>query len=240
MSSSAAASARAHTASSAVSHGRISPELVLVDPELARAIRSGFHRGGEPGTSRDSLERSPLRPLVDISTLRRAAAARPVDEDIHVVPRASSKRIMATARPRLVPVVLLVSLFGNGLVLSQLVTRHNLQKTQAAGITTVASAAVENVGAAMLHPTTKADVERAVLSLLLRSPRGNLPPQFIDQTTGLPKNNVRARCRRATRSRSFRCIVQTETAPPGEGVYVRYWPNRSGRTAFSWYGFRQR
>jgi hypothetical protein len=81
-------------------------------------------------------------------------------------------------------------------------------------------------------------VERQVLAILIRSPKGKLPPRLIDRATGLPKNNLQAVCR-AHGLRSLLCIVRPARHRPGEGLYVRYRRNRNGHGVFTWDRYRE-
>jgi hypothetical protein len=84
---------------------------------------------------------------------------------------------------------------------------------------------------------TLAAVERKVLALVVESPEGKLPPSLIDPTTGLPENNIQAVCRARTR-RSLLCVVRPAQHNPGEGLFVAYRLNGSGRGVYTWYRYR--
>jgi hypothetical protein len=84
---------------------------------------------------------------------------------------------------------------------------------------------------------TLAAVERKVLALVVESPEGKLPPSLIDPTTGLAENNIQAVCRARTR-RSLLCVVRPGQHNPGEGLFVAYRLNESGRGVYTWYGYR--
>lgn len=85
---------------------------------------------------------------------------------------------------------------------------------------------------------TRATAERHVLTALVQSPVGNLPSQLIDRRTGLPANNVQAVCR--PQGRSFLCVVRPRGHARGEGIRVRYTPTRDGRGVMRWYRYRER
>lgn len=88
------------------------------------------------------------------------------------------------------------------------------------------------------HPgVTKGSVERKLVSLIIATPARNLPPQFVDSTTGLIKNNVQVVCRRRTK-RSFLCIVRLPSHPANEGLSFRYRSGPNGRDVFKSYGSR--
>jgi hypothetical protein len=84
---------------------------------------------------------------------------------------------------------------------------------------------------------TAGAVERKVLRVVVQSPAGKLPPALIDPKTGLAKNGLQAVCHRSG-ARSFLCIVRPTRHRPAEGLYVRYRPGRTGRSAFTWYSYR--
>jgi hypothetical protein len=246
MSSAAAASERAVTVRGRVGREPISPELVLVDPELARPERLRLWAAESFGAEYGTRGRAALGAPVDISTLHRVTLSQAAEADrSDSKPHTSVIRVVDAARARLLPAVLLVSLFGNGLVISRLGTDHVTRVTE---VVTVAKDAAPGSEAqspkttsaqnSALPAVRKGDAERAVLSLVLRSPRRKVPSQLIDSATGLLRNNVRAVCRRAVESASFLCVVARQGVPPAQGLYVRYWPKRAGRTAFKWFGFR--
>jgi hypothetical protein len=242
MSSAAAATARAETVSPTPVRDPVSPELVLVDPELARIERLRIAEAEARKPPAEVVEYPRFGTLIDISTLRRAAESQPIDDDeADAALPVRFRRVIEASRSRLVLAVLLLSIFGNGLFVSRLVAHQDPPMTQAAAVTTVVPAtSPATPPPAFPHPRTKASLERTILFLVLRSPKAELPPQLIDSTTGLLKNNVQVSCRRALVSRSFLCIVRAATRPEAEGLYVRYWPTRRGRAAFHFYGYRER
>jgi hypothetical protein len=78
---------------------------------------------------------------------------------------------------------------------------------------------------------SRASVERKVLMLLMLAPRnGKVRRRFVDQRTGLIKNNVQVACERR-RQRVFLCSVRL---PNGDPSYVRYRKTLSGRDSFQW------
>lgn len=85
----------------------------------------------------------------------------------------------------------------------------------------------------------RGEVEQKVLNTVIQSPGGKLPRALIDSATGLARNGLQARCRRETRARSFWCVVRPARHRPGEGLYVRYRLNRTGKSgALTWYPYR--
>jgi hypothetical protein len=215
----------------------ISPELVLVDPELAQIER--------------------LRLAED-------AVARSAPAPIRVVPPpmvgpARLTRVTATARgaaARTMPTLLLLSLLLNLLFAAALFagdsnapTLENAPPASNPAPATKPSPpptkTLESPRTPAPKPTThpftpaaKADAERAVLSLVSRrAANGSAPKALVDPTTGLLKNNVLAVCRRGTNG-SFACVVHPPEQKRG-GLYVRYWPAAGGRPErVSWLGYR--
>ena len=83
-----------------------------------------------------------------------------------------------------------------------------------------------------------AAVERKLLSVIVQSPAGKLPPVLINRRTGLAKNNLQAVCTRSNDSRSFLCVVTSALQPAAAPVYAFYRPTKTGRGAFTWYRSR--
>jgi hypothetical protein len=86
---------------------------------------------------------------------------------------------------------------------------------------------------------TSAAVERKLLSVIVQSPAGKLPPALINRRTGLAKNNLQAVCTRSSDSRSFLCVVKSALQPAAGPVYALYRPTKSGRGGFTWYRSRR-
>ena len=215
----------------------VSPELALVDPELARTERARL------------LEAADSERLVELSTLDRGGGA-PLREPESTRTLASLRAHSSihAARRRLLPAAVLVSMFAGGVVLSMLVTHQHLWAGDRVAAVTPDASSRANGGSAQagssrqvqgVSGSTSADAnaERAILSAVLRSPKRNLPRQLVDPTTGLLKNNVHTRCRRSGGSRSFFCVIRPPGRPAGEGLYVRYSTHRGSRAAFAWYGY---
>jgi hypothetical protein len=85
---------------------------------------------------------------------------------------------------------------------------------------------------------TSAAVERKLLSVIVQSPAGKLPPVLINKRTGLPKNNLQAVCTRSNDSRSFLCVVTSALQPAARPVYAFYRSTKTGRGGFTWYRSR--
>jgi hypothetical protein len=92
-------------------------------------------------------------------------------------------------------------------------------------------------GAAALRETSAA-IERKLLSVIVQSPAGKLPPALINRRSGLAKNNLQAVCTRSSDSRSFLCVVKSALQPTARPVYALYRPTQKGRGIFTWYRSR--
>ena len=242
----------------------VSPELVLIDPELARRERARLE------------EKAYLKSVLDVAALRRAVETElpPADE---TVPRSSYLRDAASfSKRRLLPAALMCSLLANGFLVADLVGRKGEEAAQVAvrmvtltesAPTTAPSSSVPTAkakaspsvhtakakaspsvhtaktktshGQRVATPTlaTKSAVERKVVSLILSAPAGKLPRNFLDPTTGLVKNNVQVVCSR--KQRSFLCAVRLPSAVVHNTLYVRYRTNKNGDGVFKWYGYRR-
>jgi hypothetical protein len=78
---------------------------------------------------------------------------------------------------------------------------------------------------------SRASVERKLLMRLTLAPRsGKVPRRFVDQRTGLVKNNVQVACDR----RGQRVFVCSVRLPKGDPSYVRYRKTLRGRDSFRW------
>jgi hypothetical protein len=219
----------------------VSPELVLIDPELARRERARLE------------EKAYLQEVLDVAALRRAleVQAPPEEEPRRLKPRWHELRTFS--RRRLVPAALMCSLLANGFLVADLVARRGEEATQVAVrmVTLTASARAPTVrpptGGATRARTSqatttfsrslsiaKASVEHKVVSLILAAPARKLPRDFLDPTTGLVKNNVQVVCRKA-KGRSFLCAVRLASSAH-KPLYVRYRVHNNGRGVFTWYG----
>jgi hypothetical protein len=242
----------------------VSPELVLVDPELAARERARLIEGARL----QSILNAPGRALA----LELATSSRDGETSTGAVPEVPSRRHASFVRQRVLPAALLCSLLANGAFAAELVTRADTSNSAAVVPVAVRPASITEVTAAISsgatstggvaearvskkpaardstrttdraravrqHVTRKGVVERKLVSLMLAAPPKRLPSTFVDSATGLIKNNVRVVCRAREKS-SFLCVVQLPTDPPGHGLYVRYRGKRNGKGVFSWYGYR--
>jgi hypothetical protein len=218
----------------------VSPELVLVDPELARRERAKLE------------EWARLRAIHEADALRRALERTLQAPDAPDELPAHQGDVVAFARKRLVPAALLCSLLVNGFLAAKLVTRADEAATSAAALLP-ARAVTTPVGGVssidsirhnfvQLKPqrrqVEKASVERKLVSLVLAAPAKKLPRPFVDPRTGLIRNNVQVSCR-SEQKRAFLCVIRSPTDRPGGGLVVRYRVARSGTGVFRWFGYHK-
>jgi hypothetical protein len=223
----------------------VSPELVLVDPELARRERARLE------------EKAYLQSVLDVAALRRASESQPPPVEETVRRRPPWREATTFAKRRLVPAVLMCSLLANGFLVADLVTRQGEDAAQVAVrmVTLTESAptvpppsavaagqgetrAATTVSTTTTAPGTKTDVERKIVSLILSAPARNLPRNFIDPTTGIVKNNVQVVCKKR-KQRSFLCAVRLPSDSASKALYVRYRASKNGHGVFRWYGYRR-
>jgi hypothetical protein len=213
----------------------VSPELVLIDPELARRERARLEEKAYLETYLENLH--------DVAPLRRASESYPqaVEETSRRRPR--WRDAASGSKPRLVPAALICSLLVSGFLAADLVTRKSEGAAQVAvRMVTVTESApsVPRTSTAARSDTalrTKAAVERRVAALLLSAPARKLPRNLVDPATGLVKNNLQVAC---TKKRgSFMCVIRLpENA--SKPLYVRYRTRNNRHGVFKWYGYRRR
>jgi hypothetical protein len=223
----------------------VSPELVLVDPELARVERTRLEEAAQ------------LRALHDVAPLRRAVQTESPPTEERLRRRPGLREAAAFSRRRLVPAALMCSLLGNGFLAAELLSRADDDAAvpvavrmvtlteSAAAAPRISTAATVRTGVTTTArkqnrklSATSAAVERKLVSLIVAAPARTLPSRFVNRTTGLVKNNVQVVCRRGT-TRSFLCVVRLHTDKPKAGIYVRYSTSRNGKDVFRWYGYRR-
>jgi hypothetical protein len=243
----------------------ISPELVLVDPELRREVRARMLQD----LCLEALDPSPAlvepapEPLVPVEPEHPPSPpSAPPPTAIHrredVVPEPRKRRRLA---PALLPVsialnVILIALSVSDARVAQTspssplaIDRPATSRLEPIAPTTTAqrppvAAPKTKRRAAPRQSTvagvTRGEAEQRVLTTVIQSPGGKLPKALIDPTTGLAKNGLQAHCRAVTRSRSFLCVVRPAQHRAGEGLYVRYHPKVKGTGNFTWYPYRSK
>ncbi len=244
----------------------ISPELVLVDPELARVARAALALQAEtPAPARTTptalaatLEPRPAAPLyyaLDAPQFAHSAVIRTVE------PVGRREGIVVATRhvlSHLTPAILFGSLLVNLALAGVLFGQSDVPDLGQPGATTEPLPANSQHDAAgtvaatraphrqATRPRTskgasaKAIAERTVLGLVQTAPRSRITA-LIDRKSGLLKNNVQAVCRRrpgrgATR---FLCVVRPAGASHGAGLYVKYTVRPRGRWSVFWLGYRK-
>jgi hypothetical protein len=258
----------------------ISPELVLVDPELAARVRASPFDLAAPYALRGS---DGLTHSAGLTPRRALPARRPARADRRLGRSRAFKRLGGS----LLGMGLIVSGFvvgsavsGNhseqtGVALSEAratleapkvpsrgdsVRTLDQQRPASVARTTARKRAVakprgrsqpttkrrsaaaklrkQTVARAAAARQTSAAVERKLLSVIVQSPAGKLPPVLINRRTGLAKNNLQAVCTRSNDSRSFLCVVTSALQPAAGPVYAFYRPTNTGRGGFTWYRSR--
>ena len=242
----------------------ISPELVLVDPELAGRVRALPIDLAAPYALRrsDGLTRAAERtPYRAVSPVRGA--------------RADGRPGRSRVFKRLGGSLVAVSLMVGGFVAASAVSGAQSEQPPLApaGVEAIVSAPVsaakttvrarpaakprrrsdstakrrnatapkrrkQEAAKAAAGRETSAAVERKLLSAIVQSPAGKLPPALINRRTGLAKNNLQAVCTRGDDSRTFLCVVKSALQPAAGTVYAYYHTTKKGRGRFTWYRSR--
>jgi hypothetical protein len=204
----------------------VSPELVLVDPELARAERARLDQRASPAAD----EASPW-----------PGAAAGGDE---------RKDVPGGRVHRFRPAIALVALLFAALVAGGLATAWSLAGDHGGGSPQQgAPIAAPPAAPQSVKPTAvyagRADrlpsahrLERRLLALLAGAPTSKLPRQLVDVGRRSARTDLRAVCRRSG-ARTFRCVIRSPRRPPNEGLYVRYRMRPSGEGFFEWLAYRR-
>jgi hypothetical protein len=229
----------------------VSPELVLVDPELARVERARL----AAEIRFDSPHVAPASPAPKREEEPRAPADQSPPHEV-VGPRTHERSQAADRRRRSVTsLILALSLIVNAILIAVVFEDGHDALAPTAAPTAVldapdasrvrvpaAQSEHQRSGPGQLHRTpsktsrqaagpgtrgagtgaTARSVERKVLTLVVNSPRGKLPPRLIDQRTGLAKNGLQAVCRAGNRASTFVCVLRPSRYRPGEGLVVSY------------------
>jgi hypothetical protein len=245
----------------------ISPELVLVDPELARRVRAT----PDPATSWE-LRPAPLAPPPSCEgglvvreptrvTATRLARARHFAGRVVLV--AVGAAIMASgygtatamfrqevdvasfAPADPVPAAVTPSEAASPAVVTSggangeaKPTNEPRARAGSSRRTAPRSRSVADAASAPRLEETSGSVERRLLALIIASPAGKLPASLIDPATGLARGNLQAVCRPSVEARSFVCVVRSAGEPGRGEVWVQY-ARAAGRPRFTWYGPRR-
>lgn len=246
----------------------ISPDLVLVDSELrSRLLAQQLEElllEALPDSGPRPVRTEPAPSLLEpAEPLRRPVAAMPLSVALQRPGRSVAR---PRRKRRLSPVLLSVSLAVNVIVIALSVSDARIAQTSPSSPQAIDPPAPDQLApttttrpstkkalrpsvtrkskpgapkrAAATPRVTRGEVEQKVLNTIIQSPVEKLPPALIDSRTGLAKNGLQAFCR-PDGPRSFLCVVQPARHGPREGLYVRYYPNREGKAAFTWYRYRR-
>jgi hypothetical protein len=225
--------------------GTISPELVLVDPELRRRILAELLQNDALDALAARSARLYPPPDAAAEQLRRPLAGqRPAE----VEPRRRGSRWPKALRtPALLPGLVALSIFVALGVSEARLSEPTLgaasppRRTSPTATPAASSTSVPRSGddvdlrtrrRARASRDASAVVERKVLAQIVQAPSGKLPRALIDSTTGLAKNGLQAVCRPS--GGSYLCVVRPTRHGEGEGLRVRY---RAG--VFTWYSYRR-
>ena len=239
----------------------ISPELVLVDPELRQAF-----------LAQESLARVPLQVVPDVESLPREST--PEREPVALpkivsfsdrqapAPAATTPQardVPSSRRRATVRVILAISLALNAILIALTVSDatvspqasppapvldatapgNRAQESAPLPKSGQSSSSGPRAGAASAATSPRSPaLERKLLNLIVQAPAGKLPRALIDSKSGLAKNGLQAVCRRKD-ARSFLCVIQSPKHKLGEGLYASYRVNRKGNGGtFTWYRHR--
>jgi len=230
----------------------LSPELVLVDPELRHRVLAEL-------VQNDALEALAARPARAYPPPPRPAAEplRAPSVEHRPTPEASRRRASRWPKALRTPAVL-PGLVGLSIFVALGVSEARVSEpTFATGPT--ATAPLAPLPKAKSRPRAKfqpgkrparrsravtrrssAAVERDLLARIVRSPAGKIPRALIDPATGLAKNNLQASCRRAAAPGTFVCEVRPLVHKAGEGLTVRYRQIGRRPAEVSWGRYRTR
>ena len=237
----------------------VSPELVLVDPELAQAERARLaSRDNVVGPVGDRTVSTAARPAPAFQRAQAIAQTRPLEEvaGIRVYEEPPPPAAVGGARRRFRNALLTVSLMANAILIAVVVAGsredHSVSafpatlskgRETSAHTTTVAKTPRSSSPTKRVKrqrqtaPKTAGEVERMILTAVAESPKGKLPPSLINPGTGLAKNNMQSVCH-ASIGASFSCVIRPARHRPTEGLDVRYRPASNGRWTLKWYPYR--
>jgi hypothetical protein len=225
-------SAVSRPAADATAHEPISPELVLVDPELRKEALARLEVA-------PPLDRAPPRAPIELPDALPVAPAPlpPAPPDTH----AGRRRALTRLAPAIIPFTLA---FGVVVAMAGSELRTDSPSLVAPPRTSVprtpdhAKPPSAPAPPKVVQPlASKRTVERQVLLQAVQAPRGKLPQALIDQRTGLAKNGLEARCQ-PSGGRSYTCVVGPAGHVRTKGVRVRYRTDARGRAVFTWYRSR--
>src|SRR4051794_7890340 len=216
----------------------LSPELVLVDPELARRERARL------------TEMALQQALLDIAALHRrfsreadAVAAeldRPRSEPVSRPRKSAARRLLPAALVSLV-LIALVPFVGGSRGRSAISAPPSASRPSS-GVLAARTARAD--GSTLRGPLVAAArslprrlvIENRIASLILAAPAEKLPRSFVDPRTGRAHASVTVACRAC--SGLFRCVACVLGGAGVGGIVVAFRP-RPGGGVFAWYGYRR-
>jgi hypothetical protein len=237
----------------------VSPELVLVDPELAQAERARLaSRDNVAGLVGDRAVGAAARPAPVFARAQAIAPTPPLEQvaEIRVYEEPAPPAAAGGGRRRFRNALLTVSLMANAVLISVVVagSRENqsfpafpatLRKGSETSTRTTTAAKPRPPSPTMRvkrqpqsAPKTVGAVERMILTAVAESPKGKLPPSLINPATGLAKNNLQSVCH-ASIGASFSCVIRPARHRPTEGLHVRYRQASNGRWTLKWYPYHR-
>jgi hypothetical protein len=216
----------------------ISPELVLVDPELRQEALARLEVARP-------LNRAPSRPPIRHPHVLRVAPAPLPPARPYAHPR--RRRALTRLAPVIVPFALV---FGVVVAMAGSEVGSDTPSLVAPAGTIVGPPSEHAKPPRAPAPSrvarprqrtvrtlpSKSTVEREVLLQAVQRPRGKLPQALIDQRTGLAKNGLEASCV-LSGGRSYACVVGPARHAT-KGVRVRYRTDARGRAVFDWFRAR--
>jgi hypothetical protein len=243
--------------SASIADETISPELVLVDPELRRRVLADLLQNDAfDALAARSARQYPQPPHTAVEQQRAPThVPRPIPEEGR---RRLSRWPRALRTPAVLPGLVGLSVFVALGVSEARVNEPTLGPAPPAG-TSAATKPLEppTANAKSTAPArgarsapsrsprrrtpnreTRTMVERKVLAAVIQAPAGKLPRRLIDSRTGLAKNGLQAVCRPTASPGSFLCLVRPARHQPHEGLFVRYTPRGTGGGALSWQPYR--
>jgi hypothetical protein len=217
----------------------VSPELALIDAELARAERTRLDERARLAAYNEAGARADDALFED--------AAERIGHTLDGAGRVPDgvRRDRTGLRPPSIALAaaLFATFIAGGLAVAWLVAGHEKGATSSPQQRTrvVAPPAENNVKAVRSgHPSafTAQLLERRLLTLLAGAPVSKLPRPLVDVGRQSTRTDLRAVCR-GSGAGLFRCVVRSPRRPRNEGLHVRYRLRESGEGVFEWLGYRR-
>lgn len=203
----------------------VSPELALVDAELARAERARLDERAQLEAYK-ALALSATPPVDGLERGTRARLWRP------------RTGLVALLFAALVAVGLAAAWYaaGDRNTGASPPQREQVLAAPPAGPYPVKPAVIPRPRTSRLPPAWM--LERRILALVDEAAPSNLPRPLVNARTRSVRRGLEATCHRAG-ARSFTCVVAPPRHPRNEGLYVRYRMRKDGSSVFVWLGYRR-